>query len=322
MGKAMSNDTTGIIVRALAQGHSRGDIAKMCGVSTRAVTRALLVWIAARDYTFYVKDLVSYLKEHHAYKGCDGTVRRGMIRAGFKRREPYHKSEITVWIPPDHPPQFEIIAEDEPPHKLERGGHSLTTPPQAQQDAQQVQQMPAPPAHMTQNSSQDATMLDAYQNYYDQQSSSFPNQPSIPPLDPHLYQISSNPEASQAQPQQPLPFQPPSLPSQSEPPPQSPSQPRSVKSTPKKAKKSRKEDQLQSQVSSMHEEMMKQADLIRQLQMQLATQNQASSSTQGQAEASAPPMSAGQNDADSATEQRSPRQTSNSFQMQEEEVAV
>lgn len=39
MGKAMSNDTNNIIVRALAQGHSRNDIAKMCGVSTRAVTR-------------------------------------------------------------------------------------------------------------------------------------------------------------------------------------------------------------------------------------------------------------------------------------------
>ena len=39
MGKAMSNDTSTIIVRALAQGHSRNDIAKMCGVSTRAVTR-------------------------------------------------------------------------------------------------------------------------------------------------------------------------------------------------------------------------------------------------------------------------------------------
>ena len=46
----------------------------------------MLEWVKAKNYEFYVKDLVQYLKEYHDYKGCDGTIRRGLVRAGFKRK--------------------------------------------------------------------------------------------------------------------------------------------------------------------------------------------------------------------------------------------
>lgn len=42
--------------------------------------------MAGRNYTFYVKDLTQFLKDNHGFKGCDGTVRRALIRAGFKRK--------------------------------------------------------------------------------------------------------------------------------------------------------------------------------------------------------------------------------------------
>ena len=46
----------------------------------------MLAWMAGRDYTFYVKDLVAFLKENHGYTGCDGTVRRVLVRAGFRKK--------------------------------------------------------------------------------------------------------------------------------------------------------------------------------------------------------------------------------------------
>lgn len=115
---------------------------------------------------------MQYLKEHHGYSGCDGTIRRGLVRAGFKRElvsrelsqvsyenvvrlrsatrfgipptslfgfdeqpifderherfceratffrltltslQPWHKSEITRWEPPPHPPVLQVILEE------------------------------------------------------------------------------------------------------------------------------------------------------------------------------------------------------------------
>jgi len=46
----------------------------------------MLLWMMERNHTFYVKDLVQHLRDHHDFVGCDGTVRRGLIKAGFKRK--------------------------------------------------------------------------------------------------------------------------------------------------------------------------------------------------------------------------------------------
>lgn len=46
----------------------------------------MLEWMKERDYAFYVKDLVGFLRENYGYKGCDGTVRRELVRAGFRRK--------------------------------------------------------------------------------------------------------------------------------------------------------------------------------------------------------------------------------------------
>lgn len=55
----------------------------------------MIVWMAERDHTFYVKDLVKFLKEEYRYKGCDGTIRRCLVRAGYRRklvsRAPYFR---------------------------------------------------------------------------------------------------------------------------------------------------------------------------------------------------------------------------------------
>lgn len=83
----------------------------------------MLVWMAERGHKFYVKDLVQYLREEHGYHGCDANVRRGLVKGGFKRKlvscesaghvgcvlnhvQPWHKSEVTTWIPPDHAAVF------------------------------------------------------------------------------------------------------------------------------------------------------------------------------------------------------------------------
>ncbi|KAB8342762.1 hypothetical protein FH972_022360 [Carpinus fangiana] len=123
MPKSMTEDVANVIVRALQRGLSRSEIAGVVGVSRRAITRistnlrlhgapkappsglkqgrpikmteaqahAMLGWMAGRDYTFYIKDLTQFLKDNHAFAGCDGTVRRALLRAGFKRKLPAYR---------------------------------------------------------------------------------------------------------------------------------------------------------------------------------------------------------------------------------------
>lgn len=45
----------------------------------------MIVWMAKEDHTFYVKDLVAFLREQYRFKGCDGTIRRCLMRAGYRR---------------------------------------------------------------------------------------------------------------------------------------------------------------------------------------------------------------------------------------------
>ena len=87
----------------------------------------MLDWVTEHNCTFYVKDLVSYLKDNYDYRGCEGTARRSLVKAGYRRKmvshvisaekhgvcptaisfradlyikKPWHKSEITIWVPP------------------------------------------------------------------------------------------------------------------------------------------------------------------------------------------------------------------------------
>lgn len=48
--------------------------------------QAMIVWMAKENHTFYVKDLVAYLRDEYRYKGCDGTIRRCLMRAGYRRK--------------------------------------------------------------------------------------------------------------------------------------------------------------------------------------------------------------------------------------------
>lgn len=118
MPRGMSEDVSAVIVTALSKGLSRGQISTVVGVSKRAITRintnlkkygtarapptgvklgrparmsprqaqAMFAWAAGRGYTFYVKDLVEFLREAEGYGGCDGTVRRELVRAGFRKK--------------------------------------------------------------------------------------------------------------------------------------------------------------------------------------------------------------------------------------------
>lgn len=42
--------------------------------------------MSERDQNFFVKDLCTHLQENYNYKGSHATVRRCLIRAGFKRK--------------------------------------------------------------------------------------------------------------------------------------------------------------------------------------------------------------------------------------------
>ena len=94
-------------------------------------------------------------------------------------------------------------------------------------------------------------------------------------------------------------------------------QQQAVKSPPKKARKPRKEEQLQDQVSLMHEEMIKQAEMIRQLQMQLAQ-----SQPQDQPQGPMPPLPLSAPGIDPSLEQHGQQQHEGNFQTNEEEMAV
>lgn len=53
----------------------------------------MIGWMIDRNYTFYVKDLVQFLRNEHEFIGCEGTVRRGLLKAGFKRKLVSSKSD-------------------------------------------------------------------------------------------------------------------------------------------------------------------------------------------------------------------------------------
>ncbi|KAI9728121.1 MAG: hypothetical protein M1828_004582 [Chrysothrix sp. TS-e1954] len=142
MGRGMSDEVSTIVVQALNRGLPRNEISNVVGMSKRSITRvstnlkkhgsprapptgiklgrpgkmntaqaqAMLDWVAEHDCTFYVKDLVQFLKANHEYRGCEGTARRSLVKAGYRRKVPWHKSEITVWVPPEEPPSVAAIA--------------------------------------------------------------------------------------------------------------------------------------------------------------------------------------------------------------------
>lgn len=56
----------------------------------------MLSWMAERNYTFYIKDVVHHLREHHEFVGCHGTVRRGLLKTGFKRKVVSCKSNVRL----------------------------------------------------------------------------------------------------------------------------------------------------------------------------------------------------------------------------------
>ncbi|KAI9662713.1 MAG: hypothetical protein M1831_002756 [Alyxoria varia] len=137
----LSNEAAEVIAQALARGLSRTQISNVAGVSDRAVSRvkanlkkygtpqapnmgikigrpimmseeqaeALMAWMRLRNYSFYIKDALNYLTTEHGYKGVHGTVRRFLIRSGFKRKMPAPKAEISVWLPPDTLPPMKSV---------------------------------------------------------------------------------------------------------------------------------------------------------------------------------------------------------------------
>lgn len=50
------------------------------------LVQAMIVWMAKENHTFFVKDLVAFLRDEYRYKGCDGTIRRCLMRAGYRRK--------------------------------------------------------------------------------------------------------------------------------------------------------------------------------------------------------------------------------------------
>ena len=173
--------------------------------------------------------------------------------------QPYHKSEITVWIPPNHFPQFDVILDEDQESRQRKVKSKAGTQKDLQQSSHAMasttvtSQQEAPPAPMRGISPDLNSTLSSQQNCYAQVPGHLSQQQSMPPLDPSLYQMDAY-----------APAQPPVA----------------TKSPVRKAKKPKKEEELQNQVSTMQGELAKQSELIRQLQLQLAQSNAQAQDTQ------------------------------------------
>lgn len=161
-----------------------------------------------------------------------------------------------MWIPPDHSPQFEVIVDEEQQQNRQKKEKVKSDEQQLLQQPQytlmsappMTPQHQAPAAPMTSSPPDSNNLLNSYSNYYHQDHVNFQTPQPVPPLDPHLYEMD---QRTTSQPTPP------------------------VKSSAKRSRKPKKEEELQNQVSTMQDELAKQSELIRQLQMQLAqTQGQ------------------------------------------------
>lgn len=134
----------------------------------------MLNWVAERNYIFYVKDLVKYLKETTAFEGHAATVRRRLLKAGLKiklvslplkrspqeflfptigrtnsrrltsGRKPWHKSQITTWIPASDDLVNEVTTSEIQQTGRRRPGPKPMKPKDSASDRHLVPQQPIP----------------------------------------------------------------------------------------------------------------------------------------------------------------------------------
>lgn len=232
-----------------------------------------------------MKDLVDFLKNSHGYKGCDGTIRRALIRAGFRRKEPYRKSEITHWVPPSHPVNFVVIADDIQNAQGDDSEMAMDSPEAAHDTEQPGVHVPATPldSPLTPQHEDVQTHMQPGPQMAADQSQDFRL------LDPALR--SQQPAPMPPQGQAPMAFSPPQIPqaqSQLGTPAASVSQPSSAAN--KKRKSVRLDDALKHQVEALQGEVAQKDALIKHLHQQLLqSQTQGISLNHPQPAQSVPP---------------------------------